>query len=51
MLGCKEKCFKEHIALSLEELVPPDNFYRQLETKLDLNFVRDLVRDAYDSSM
>ncbi len=51
MLGRKEKSFKEHIALSLEELVPPNNFYRQLEAKLDLGFVHDLVKDAYDSSM
>jgi transposase len=31
----------------LEELVPPDHFYRHLERSLDLGFVRDLVRDAY----
>ena len=48
MLGHKVKSFKEHIALSLEDLVPRDNFYRQLESKLDLNFVHDLVRDTYD---
>lgn len=51
MLGRKNKSFKEHIALSLDELVPQNNFYRQLETELDLNFVRDLVKNAYDSSM
>jgi len=28
-------------------LVPTDNFYRQLETKLDLSFVRELVQDCY----
>ena len=27
--------------LSLEELVPKDNFYRHLDRKLDLSFVRD----------
>ncbi len=35
------------IAVSLEDLVPADHFYRHLETKLDLSFVRDLVRPAY----
>jgi transposase len=29
----------------LEELVPADNFYRYLEAKLDLGFVRDWSRD------
>lgn len=33
--------------VSLEALVPADNFYRQLETKLNLDFTRDLVRDRY----
>jgi hypothetical protein len=33
--------------ISLDELVPPDHFYRHLERTLDLSFVRDLVRDAY----
>jgi len=32
---------------SLEELVPADNVYRHLEAKLDLAFVRDLVRSTY----
>jgi transposase len=36
--------------LSLEELVPKDNFYRHLDQKLDLSFVRDLVEDCYASS-
>jgi transposase len=36
--------------LSLEELVPKDNFYRRLERKLDLSFVRDLVKECYASS-
>jgi transposase len=35
----------------LEDLVPPDNFYRELEVKLDLTFVRDLVRDHSASHM
>jgi transposase len=47
MLGEKERDFKIHHIVSLEDLVPADNFYRQLEAKLDLSFVRDLVRDCY----
>lgn len=47
MLGKKERDFKTHRAVSLDELVPEVNFYRQLESKLDLNFVRDLVREYY----
>jgi transposase len=31
----------------LEALVPPDHFYRRLEAKLDLGFVRDWVKDCY----
>jgi transposase len=37
-------------SLSLEELVPNDNFYRRLDRKLDLSFVRELVKDCYASS-
>ena len=33
--------------LSLEDLVPKDNFYRRLQGALDLSFVRDLVEDLY----
>jgi transposase len=36
--------------VSLEDLVPKDNFYRRLDRKLDLSFVRDLVEDCYASS-
>jgi transposase len=35
------------IAVSLEDLVPQDNFYRHLEAKLDLGFVRDWARECY----
>src|SRR3712207_7075625 len=31
-------------------LVPKDNFYRCLEERLDLSFVRELVRDCYACS-
>ncbi len=33
--------------LSLEDLVPEDNFYRRLEATLDLSFVRELVGPLY----
>jgi transposase len=46
MLGHKARTFVLH-TLSLEDLVPPDHFYRQVEQRLDLRFVRDLVRDRY----
>ena len=49
MLGAKAKCLQTHAKVSLEDLVPLDNFYRQLEAKLDLSFVRELVRDYYCS--
>jgi transposase len=35
------------VLVSLEALVPPDHFYRRLEAKLDLSFVREVVRDRY----
>ena len=36
--------------LSLEELVPKENFYRRLDQRLDLSFVRELVEDRYACS-
>src|SRR6266542_6545237 len=48
MLGPpKLRCLDRPVAVSLEALVPPDNFYRHLDAKLDLGFVRELVRDRY----
>src|SRR3972149_1442028 len=47
MMGHRTKQFKLFAPTSLDSLVPPDNFYRRLEAKLDLSFVRDLVRDCY----
>ncbi len=48
MLGPpKPRRLDEPVAVSLEELVPPNHFYRHLERTLDLSFVRDLVREAY----
>lgn len=47
MIGKKDKYFKIHTAVSLEELVPRNNFYRQVEDCLDLSTVRDMVHDLY----
>jgi transposase len=48
VMGIKERRFDPlpH-EISLEDLVPQDNFYRRLETTLDLSFVRDMVRPLY----
>ncbi len=35
------------VAVSLEDLVPRDHFYRHLEATLDLGFVREWARDLY----
>ena len=37
MMATKERNFSPLKDLSLEELVPKDNFYRRLEEKLDLS--------------
>ena len=48
MLGrAKPRRLDEPIAVSLEELVPPSNFYRHLEAQLDLSFVRGWTRECY----
>jgi transposase len=47
MMGTKLRHFSPLPNLSLEELVPKDNFYRRLDAMLDLSFVRDLVEDCY----
>src|SRR3954466_4448109 len=47
MMGTKARSFAPLCNRSVEDLVPADNFYRHLEAKLDLGFVRDLVRDSY----
>jgi len=47
MMGIKERRFKIHTTLNLEQLVPADNFYRELENKLDLSFTRGLVHQFY----
>jgi hypothetical protein len=48
MMGTKERNFPllpEDI--SLENLVPEDNFHRRLQERLDLSFVREMVEDFY----
>src|SRR5438874_8184140 len=47
MMGKKERNFAQLINVSLEELVPPDHFYRHLERTLDLSFVREFVQQTY----
>lgn len=48
MLGPpKLRCLDQPIAVSLEALVPTDNFYRYLDAKLNLTFVREWVQDCY----
>ena len=46
-MGSKERHFAPLINVSLEELVPHDHFYRQLEGTLDLSFVRKFVQQTY----
>ena len=51
MMGTKERNFQPLPEdISLEDLVPEDNFYRRLQERLDLSFVRELVEDLYAAS-
>jgi len=47
MMGLKERAFAPLVAVSLEELVPQDHFYRHLQRTLDLSFVHKLVHECY----
>jgi hypothetical protein len=47
MMGSKQRSFAPLIKRSLEDLVPPDHFYRHLERTLDLSFVRQFVQETY----
>ena len=49
MLGHKPRDFRIHVSISLEDLVPQDNFYRLVEQNLDLSFVRDLADEFYSN--
>src|SRR5215203_3070284 len=48
MMGTKIRSFSPLPPdLSLEDLVPQDHFYRRLQARLDLSFVRELVTPLY----
>jgi len=48
MLGpSKPRGLDQPIAVSLEDLIPTDHFYRHLGMKLDLSFVREWARELY----
>jgi transposase len=47
MMGTQALLFTPISALSLDELVPADHFYRQLDRILDLTFVRELAQATY----
>jgi transposase len=47
MLGHKARDFRPLTAFSLDDLVPEDNFYRQLDEHFDPSFIRDLVSAFY----
>jgi transposase len=51
MMGAKARRFTPVSALSLDELVPSDHFYRHLDRILDLSFIRDLVLDCYAAGL
>src|SRR5215212_5721800 len=50
MLGHKVREFKPLPGICLEDLVPEENFYRQVERSLDLSFVRELAAEFYAST-
>jgi transposase len=47
MMGIKVRDFQPLREVSLEDLVPQDHFYRQVDRCLDLSFVRNLVFKLY----
>jgi hypothetical protein len=48
MMGTKQRDFRPlPESISLEDLLPKDNFYRRLDERIDLSFVRELVRPLY----
>ncbi|MFC2029056.1 transposase [Chloroflexota bacterium] len=49
MIGTKVREFKTHANVSLDDLVPENNFYRQLEGCINLEFVRIMVEDLYSN--
>jgi transposase len=49
MLGHKVRDFKPLTGICLEDLVPADNFYRQVERSIDLSFIRELAAEFYSN--
>lgn len=47
MMGTKTRKSVPLISISLEDLVPRDHFYRQLDQELNLSFVHDFVQACY----
>jgi transposase len=47
MMGSKARIFTPITAVSLEELIPANYFYRRLDRVVDLLFIRDLVKETY----
>jgi transposase len=47
VLGTKPRSFASHPTVCLDQLVPPDDFYRFLDARLDLSSVRDWVEPGY----
>jgi transposase len=47
MMGTKARLFPPITAVSLDELVPANHFYRRLDHVVDLSFVRDLAKETY----
>ncbi len=47
MMGIKTRNTVPLIHISLEDLVPQDHFYRQLDHKLKLSFVYTFVQENY----
>jgi transposase len=47
MMGTQARLFTQISISSLDDLVPTNHFYRQLDRILDLSFVRELVQATY----
>jgi transposase len=51
MMGTKTRLFTPLPPITLDDLVPPDHFYRHVDRVLDLSFVRDLVQGCYAAGL
>jgi transposase len=49
MMGYKARVFRPLQNVTLDDLVPADNFYRHVERTLDLSFVRALTQHTYSA--